>query len=250
MKFKALLAAWVLSLVPMSGYASNDTADELFAHYELEKKLTPAQIEARNLQRLALIDQMFYPANGYAGRVRRIAFDDAERLLSSTMNNPVASLDVIDKYDLQGNIGFCFGRAMTAHLEAIHMGIDKGSVLKLWAIGPMGQGSWAWHVTTLVKGPGLQGGESWWAIDPIFGQVMTASQWHARMMEEFSDDQKMAVYITPADKFGPSGGKYLKGYMNTSFYNGYFVDLIKYFQARTKQPEDFRTRLREHFPKL
>jgi len=90
------------------------------------------------------------------------------------IENEVADTRVLGKYDKneghEGEIGFCYGRAMGAHLIAKKMGVKDSSVKKLFIIGDMRSlgwknnwPEWRFHVTTIVKGPeGV-----WYAIDPI-----------------------------------------------------------------------------------
>jgi hypothetical protein len=91
---------------------------------------------------------------------------ERQALLYATSIHPVANLEVLDKYDPTGAIGFCFGRAMTAHLLARKAGLDSASIRKLFVIGDMRQGNepeWRFHVTTTVKGTDGR----WYTIDPI-----------------------------------------------------------------------------------
>lgn len=109
---------------------------------------------------------------------------EMDRVLSHVITHPVASiLDPanVTKYDPDGVIGFCFGRAMAVHLAARKIGLDQRSIRKVFIIGDMRSGpdpEWRFHVTTIVRGP--EG--KWYALDPIasFGpkpRVLTVSQW-------------------------------------------------------------------------
>lgn len=78
----------------------------------------------------------------------------------------VAALEKIHQYDPNGEIGFCFGRAMTVDLLARKKGLDSASIKKLFVIGDLRSGDnpeWRFHVTTLLK----EESGNWSAIDPI-----------------------------------------------------------------------------------
>jgi len=98
------------------------------------------------------------------------ALTAAERkaLLDEAGAHKVAALKWVPKYDPTGDIGFCFGRAMTTHLMARRMGLKGEAIQKLFIFGDLRQGAnpeWRFHVTTLVKG--AEDGKLY-AIDPIF----------------------------------------------------------------------------------
>jgi len=86
------------------------------------------------------------------------------------------------KYDPEGKIGYCYGRAMAVHLRARRMGLKPDSIRKLFIVGDLRQSEkpeWRFHVTTLIKG--TEGG--WYAVDPILkrpffkGTALPMKQW-------------------------------------------------------------------------
>lgn len=93
------------------------------------------------------------------------------QLLRVVMENPVAALSQIPFYDPpqngqeKGEIGYCYGRAMAAHLLARKMGVQESSLKKIFAAGDMQNQSvrWRFHMATVVLG---EDGE-YYAIDPI-----------------------------------------------------------------------------------
>lgn len=121
-----------------------------------------------------------------------------ERLFALTAGNPVASLDVLARYDPDGLIGFCFGRSMTAHLTARRMGLAERSVRKLFILGDLRQlgaprTEWRFHVTTLVRG--TVPGREWYAIDPIVGRVLTARQWIQYVQRVWDHQHRAHFYV-------------------------------------------------------
>lgn len=84
----------------------------------------------------------------------------------------VAGLNVIDRYDHQptgvgdGEIGFCYGRAMAVHLLARKMGLDDQGIQKIFIAGDLNNGQgvrWRFHMATMVRGDD----NNWYIIDPI-----------------------------------------------------------------------------------
>ena len=111
---------------------------------------------------------------------------EIEIVFKKTIENPVANLDVIEKYDPTGAIGFCFGRALTAQLSAMELGLDESVIKKLFVIGDLRsspeKGEWRFHVTTLV--PRDDG--KYIAIDPItYGSTQEYRPFEAHEWVEF-----------------------------------------------------------------
>jgi Glutaminase len=156
-------------------------------------------------------------------------------------NNKVASVCSVDKYDPENKgIGFCFGRATTAHIEALRAGIDKDQIRKVWAVGNFktGMGSWRYHVATIVRGEN----GNWMAIDPIFGRPLTVEEWYSSMKkyEDPLDTRNMRMFTTEAKRFGPmTGNKYSPASLKTGpgpdpDFNSYFRDLMDTFKDEIK----------------
>ncbi|MBI4668513.1 MAG: hypothetical protein HY747_04905 [Elusimicrobia bacterium] len=109
--------------------------------------------------------------------------------------NAVARLDSLSRYDPQGIIGFCFGRAMAAHLLGRIMGLKPDSIKKLFAIGDLrkeGEPAWRFHVTTIVRGTDAH----WHAIDPIMGRGMEINEWISAVHSVWDKNNKAKFYIT------------------------------------------------------
>jgi hypothetical protein len=154
---------------------------------------------------------------------------EINKLFRKVNDNPVASLMKVDDYSVNTpGMGYCFGRATTAHIKAIGSGLDKNSVRKVWALGELKTGSttWRYHVTTIVRDS--QG--KWHAIDPIFGRPMSVEQWY-KEMKKFDSKGDMRIFDTPANRFGPSSpAKYSPHVLKDKVYENYFTDLMKSFR--------------------
>lgn len=121
-------------------------------------------------------------------------------LFRRTRNHPVAALEVVWKYDPSEEIGFCFGRAMTAHLLARKLGLDAGAIKKLFIVGDLRQGpepEWRFHVTTLVRGED----QEWYAIDPIMepplavGGPILVEQWMEIVQKTWDKENAAQFYL-------------------------------------------------------
>lgn len=126
-------------------------------------------------------------------------------LWDRTYRHRISGLDdasKLSKYDPQGIIGFCFGRAMTVHLLARRMGLAPDSIRNLFVIGDLRSGDqpeWRFHVTSLVKGADGR----WHAIDPIMDGPLTVDQWMSRVHRGWDRQKKAKFYLTGADAVLP-----------------------------------------------
>jgi len=134
--------------------------------------------------------------------------EERQALLKAVDEHPVAKLAALAQYDPPpGGIGFCFGRAMAAHLLARQMGLERRAILKLFAAGNMQDHGtrWRFHVTTLVLGEDGR----WYTIDPVMVDIghtkpMLPGEWIQEVEKTFVDKphfpQNIArYYITDPD---------------------------------------------------
>lgn len=164
---------------------------------------------------------------------QRLTFAEASDLRDAVSNNPVTKFYNSKKYDPKGEIGFCFGRAMAAHLEALSQGVEKESIRKVFVAGTMERPNegitWQFHVATIVKG--TKG--AWWVIDPIFNNVMKLEEWYEQMYSLDSSGQ-LRLFISEPSRFGANSNDwYSKSDLMIDFYNDYFKDLTDYFKTRS-----------------
>jgi hypothetical protein len=145
-----------------------------------------------------------------------LTLDEISRIYQAAIEHSVARLDELSKYDPDGLIGFCFGRAMTAHLISRKTGLKADRVNKLFVMGDLRSSSyngaapeWYFHVTTIVPGPkGV-----WYAIDPIMHNAgtpynpLTVPQWMAAVTRGWDATHGRPAtakfYFTPADTVLP-----------------------------------------------
>ncbi|HLE12229.1 MAG: hypothetical protein A2504_13850 [Bdellovibrionales bacterium RIFOXYD12_FULL_39_22] len=160
----------------------------------------------------------------------------AREIYEAVYNNPVASIWSTSKYDPDDlGIGFCFGRAMAVHIEALHRRVNPSSIKKVFAVGNLvaGNTNWGFHVTTIIRAQ--DGG--WYAIDPIMGKPITVRDWYKTMRTEYDPNKTMKMYVTSANRFSPDESThYLPQNLFLSAYHGYFEDLMSFFRQRSGTP--------------
>ena len=162
--------------------------------------------------------------------------------------NPVASPSNLNLYDPEKKLGFCFGRAMAVHLEALYLGLAPDKIKKLWIFGQLKskKENWRYHVTTVVRG--TDGKD--YAIDPILDGPMEKHAWIDLVKKKYDRVSHDADFYetTPYHIYYSEGLGSWFGYndgtwtaYNTSelfdkSYHYYFTDLLLYFQS-VLQPE-------------
>lgn len=216
-----------ISFAASVAFGSTEDFDNLFNRANDDRsQYSASEIQSQNKTLFEELKKSPYE-NNFPGFAKSVTREEATQILRAVISHPVAGLHMLHKYDPSQSMGFCFGRAMTVHLESIHSGVSQESIRKLWAFGDLRTGSnmWRYHVTSMLRGPG----KTWWALDPIFGYVMTAEEWH-KAMQAYDYDGGMKLYQTAAFKFGPSTGKYHNWQLLHEGYNQYFADLIQFYK--------------------
>ncbi len=198
------------------------------------------KIERMNQDTLADLSSTPIPL-AVGKRKHHLPKDDINALYDRVASHPVASLQHYNRYDpYNTGVGYCFGRAMTAHLEALWGShLNNSSIRKIWAVGNLESGGaqWRYHVATIVRG---QDGY-WWTIDPIFQRPLKASDW-LREMKGMNPDGFMRVYITEAKRFGPEANDaYRTNELNRRDYHSFFMDLLGEYR-RVQEPLPVATR--------
>lgn len=200
----------------------------LYEQYEAETTgRQPAEIDAQNAAVFAALAQWQPRVN--SGRLQGIDAATARATLDDAMKDPVVGLANVKTYDPNGQLGFCFGRAMYLHLDLLQRGVDKGSIFKAFVIGPMKYENidWQFHVATVVRS--TEGG--WIVIDPEYRQVLSLEEWFKKNAS-LSTDKKLRLYVTEAKKFGASAPAYTEPALQDPWYNGYFKDMLARIRTR------------------
>jgi hypothetical protein len=157
----------------------------------------------------------------------------ADQLIRSMTEHPTHGTSKASRFDPKGVFGFCFGRALIIHHQALIRNVNPHDIKKIWAIGPMEGGKWGWHVSTLIK---KSGERNWWACDPIFDIAVGADAW-MRKLSRWSDDGRLMFFVTKASRFSVfHDSDYspidLLGDGKTDFYNGYFKEYLDHELAQ------------------
>jgi hypothetical protein len=156
-------------------------------------------------------------------------------------NHPLSAPNttLTKKYDRQKRgLGFCFGRAMVAHREALKMGVAKESIRKIWAVGPMktADGYWQHHVATMVRN--LKG--EWYVLDPLDRRAMPVADWLESVRHSFPSPNLQLFSTNPA-RFSPEDARsILPGTTKSKYFNGYFQDMLEQSRAEVKAVLDQR----------
>jgi hypothetical protein len=191
----------------------------------------------KNLRKILKEAPALKPSSTKATYVTKAEADD---LYKAMVSNKVVMNDRC--YDT-GGIGFCFGRATVAHIEALLRGVHPSALKKVWVTGDMG--FWGHHVALVVKGK-----KDWYVIDNVVGKVVTIDQWMDNFIPRKQAGAKEVMFhITQAERFGPDHSRgynpidffnslYKDGYSkDNDFYNGFFHDFFDdtYSRAQLEQ---------------
>ncbi len=177
------------------------------------------------------------------GRASGITLAQGQLLIDHLLIEDAEQKKIKD-YDPQGNLGFCFGRAVKIHLELLRYGVNKNSIKKIFVIGPMSVPGmiWQFHVATIVKD---FDSNQWWALDMNLKEPVKVSEW-MKFYERFSTDKEFRLfrkplldrtkslrfYITEPQKIAPISWEYniKPGGLFDPFYNDYFKDMFQFFK--------------------
>lgn len=136
---------------------------------------------------------------------------EINKLADFLKNHPVAGPAFTKKYDHQptgignGEIGFCFGRAMTVHLGARRMGLSDSSIQKIFIAGNLKNNKvrWRFHMATLVR----DSDRNWRVVDPVAASaggslVSSPGEWMTTIKNHYDlpdgkDESKF--YVTTPD---------------------------------------------------
>jgi len=181
------------------------------------------------------------PNNTANGRIKRLPRVVMQKMIKSIARHPVVSDAAVNrKYENQKDkISYCFGRAMYHHLTLLAMGVDKSSIAKVWAVGPMDDeaGSWQFHVATIVRG----WNNRWYVIDHmLYSYPIELRKW-SHDVTSFDQGGRVRIYITEPEKWSAANAYVGYGHYNpvdlgfgmtrqTDFFTGFFTDLMQWFR--------------------
>lgn len=245
---KLLLLLTLFSSIAFSqSYLSPEKWEARQNLYDLENNrlqeadFVPKKIHQSNRHVIREIEQLEITQD--SKRVTALNKKELRKLLNYAIHHPVAGVEALKKYDPNGSIGFCFGRALFIHLELLRRGVAKESIKKVFVVGEMLEVDpttekktvWQFHVATAVKGTDGQ----WWVIDPSYG-LFELRAWY-NYMRGMAIQGRISVFNTPLNKLGPSAWEYNThaGGLFDPSYNNYFKDLFASFK-KTPAVKDYR----------
>jgi hypothetical protein len=190
--------------------------------YKVHKK-SPAETAAANQKMLGELRGLPAPP----GSARKAALDSEgrEKLYQEVVSLPEVQNSVCGRYKNSARFGFCFGRALAVHLQALKSGVDKRSIRKVWAVGNLRiDGSkWKYHVATIIRGE--EG--KWYAFDPNFGKPVTVEEWYTKIRSNSDPEKTARIYSTGAGRLFPyHSAKYNSEALSRTLFRGFFEDLL------------------------
>lgn len=172
---------------------------------------------------------------------REISANEIEELFQVVKGKNVIkkSCAAVNEYDPHNQVGFCFGRAMFSHLEALKFKIDKELILKFWLVGEFENAHWNHHVAVGVRG----NDKKWYIVDPLFDQIFLAEHY----LEIFNSKFGNRLALVPSSPKRFLSAKAIKddnyaGYQKRHLYHDFsslqiywkefFTDLLEELRAK------------------
>ena len=195
----------IIGYKPHFGVAASDltkakTLQALEADYgsesliDIQRRLSDAEIKQNNAHIKVLLAQPFH-VEPIAGKSSYVTKEEADIIYSAMSESKVHKNHYC--YDTKGTIGFCFGRATIAHMEAVVRNVNPEAIRKIWIAGDMGV--WGHHVATMVKTD-----KGWLVLDTNVGHAITTDEWIAKYMPmKVKDANDIMVFTTQAGRFSP-----------------------------------------------
>lgn len=161
---------------------------------DIQKRLHQEDIISNNENVKKLLNAR-YSVDPIEGKVSAISLPESQIIYDAMENAEVNKNNFC--YDANGSIGFCFGRATIAHMEALARKVHPESVKKIWIAGDMG--FWGHHVATMVYTK-----KGWRVLDTNIGKPVTTKDWITHYWKTNKKDVKeVMIFVTQAGRYGP-----------------------------------------------
>lgn len=140
------------------------------------------------------------------------------------------------RFDPENRVGFCFGRALVFHIDALSRRIDRQSVRKIWAVGPIESPIhageiWNYHVATMIR----SSDGSWWVFDPaLFASAAPLDLWVENIQSRATSGQ-LLIFSTQAERNFPSPGTYQRAELSSAHYSNYYKELLQNFRTQFRK---------------
>lgn len=202
--------------------------------FSIQQRLSNKEIKDQNKNLKRLLKRGDGPVESN-GRIPHVTESQAQKLYRAMEDaNVYQNEHCYARPDV--TIGYCFGRAVVAHTEAILRGVDAAAVKKIWVVGDMNH--WGHHVATIVRSK--DGG--WLAIDNVSGLV-PADRWVDSLRRMQNGNKEVMFFVTQGERIGPYDARTynLVDFFNTTtarynreqdYYRGYFHDYFDWLDSR------------------
>ncbi len=205
--------------------------DRLYDYYQQQISLL-SQDEVASLNRSFVKSVSEYVPPDNDKRSQTLDQVRAQKILDLVFDHPTIGFKADDIYSQPGEeMGYCFGRAMYMHLIALKLGVQKESIKKIWAVGPMQSDKpgveWGYHVALMVYTK-----QGWIVLDPNLRRVFSVNDW-VQYYEAKNLDGRGRFYATDPEKFGLYSGKYSRYLLgldlspDQDWFKHYFVDMMQ-----------------------
>ena len=204
---------------------------------ELQREFTGEEIKASNEVLKNLVNMPYRPKK-IAGKKVEIFQEDSEVIYKAMAQSKVHKNH--DCYDTKGTIGFCFGRATIAHMEAIIRNVHPESVKKIWIAGDMDK--WGHHVATIIYTE-----RGWMVLDTEMAGPVDVKTWIDTCMKwKKTRSKELMIFITQAGRYGPYDNRAYNAVdlFNTTgatfdksqdYFKGYFYDYFQHLDEKSKK---------------
>jgi hypothetical protein len=203
------------------------SASANLAHiYRLESENSEDSAVARKLNQKNLQDIASFEALRVKPEGAELTQKTLSLLQKNLMDHPVAGRNPRVAYDDQnGQIGFCYGRALLVQKELERLGVSPDHIFKVFLVGELSQQGllWDYHVATMyVDNSGRK-----WMIDSLNDEVMQLSGWYKSLHQYFLNpaEPRVRVYFAEASKFQARSGEFTHYDVLNPLYKTFFFDL-------------------------
>ncbi len=214
---------------------SNKIDDNLVRIYALELKSAGSELKKgvsweekkkSIFQSMSIANAKLRESLNQKGEIPSATMELAQSVQTELMTNKVSNFGANSKYDKDGDIGFCFGRAAFAHYLLLKKNVPQNNIMKIFAMGPsqIREQIWDFHMATMVRG--AQG--KWLVIDGLFEKALSLDEW-MKKVSEFDlkyPHPHMRFYTTDPRKFQASYGQYETKFFEIPELKPFFTDLF------------------------
>lgn len=202
-----------------------------------------AKIEGMNQKLLSALRQL--PLSQSRSRTRFFSIGQLKEMHQTlSKKHELAEKKHMKEVNNDREGGLCFAFATWVHIQSLINGIDKESILKIWAEGrfrsPRGS-IWSYHVATMIRAED----QNWWVVDAELG-VMTVDDWYANLKSRVEiapwhlnerdriDNEIVRLFVSEAKRYSYGRGGIYRRYSFNSDSQVYFNDMLNALRRESK----------------